>query len=173
MTTVAERVARGAELLDEKEPGWPGMISLATLDMRCNCVIHQVGNGSFVTVGGGSFLTAIAELGLSEDDAVDLGFWWDCSEEHSDADIYAEIDALDAAWRELILARRSRVTGQRGRPRLTPKPPAHQQIPQVPCPLFGADAGQQCRTVYGANPIRVPHFPRREAAIRAGKHVPR
>jgi hypothetical protein len=65
------------------------------------------------------------------------------------------------------------VTGQRGRPRLYPQPPAHEQIQQVPCPICGAEAGQECRSVYGGNPLPVPHFPRREAAIAAGKHVPR
>jgi hypothetical protein len=65
------------------------------------------------------------------------------------------------------------MTGQRGRPRLTPQPESHQQIQQVPCPICDAPAGEKCRTVLGANPMPVPHFPRREVAIAAGKHVPR
>jgi hypothetical protein len=65
------------------------------------------------------------------------------------------------------------VTGQRGRPRLYPQPPAHEQIQQVPCPVCGAESGQPCVTPGAGGWVPVPHFPRREAAIAAGKHVPR
>jgi hypothetical protein len=51
--------------------------------------------------------------------------------------------------------------------------PAHAEIEQVPCTICDAKAGERCRTVLGGNPMPVPHFPRREAAIAAGKHVPR
>lgn len=37
------RVVRGAELLDERMPGWADRVDVATLDMNCphNCVLGQ------------------------------------------------------------------------------------------------------------------------------------
>lgn len=48
MDDVAERVASGAALLDEKRPGWWREIDLATLDIgdTCNCVVGQLIGGS-------------------------------------------------------------------------------------------------------------------------------
>lgn len=42
-TTVAERVARGVALLDEKRPGWAMEIELSVLDVRspCFCILGQ------------------------------------------------------------------------------------------------------------------------------------
>lgn len=45
MPTAHELVARGAELLDEKLPGWADQIDLDSLNMAvsCNCVLGQLG----------------------------------------------------------------------------------------------------------------------------------
>lgn len=42
--TIAERVARGAELLDQNWPKWEAKISLDTLDLYdpCGCVVGQI-----------------------------------------------------------------------------------------------------------------------------------
>jgi hypothetical protein len=44
MATIAERVARGAALLDEREPGWWQRIDLDRLDLGspCRCVLGQL-----------------------------------------------------------------------------------------------------------------------------------
>jgi len=92
VTTVAERVARGAALLDERIPGWWQRINLPELDMRCNCIIHQLFNGSY--------LRAVEDdLGLPNGaDDTDHGFLW-----RSDS----EVRALDAEWVRLIESRRA------------------------------------------------------------------
>jgi hypothetical protein len=43
--TTAERVANGAQLLDEKYPGWYRKINLDDLDIEsaCNCICGQLG----------------------------------------------------------------------------------------------------------------------------------
>ena len=45
--TAAERVARGAQLLDRERPGWAYKIDLARLDLAddCHCVIGQLWGG--------------------------------------------------------------------------------------------------------------------------------
>lgn len=45
MYDVVERVARGAEWLDEVKPGWAKLTDLGTLDLRSssNCVMGQLG----------------------------------------------------------------------------------------------------------------------------------
>jgi hypothetical protein len=99
MSAVTERVAREAALLDERDPGWLERIDLATLNMRCNCVIHQVSRGR-------SFFTGLHALGLADGAAADHGFWWD-ADDLSDDEISADIRALDAEWRRVIKARRA------------------------------------------------------------------
>jgi hypothetical protein len=44
LSTIAERVARGAALLDEREPGWWQRIDLSKLDLAstCRCVLGQL-----------------------------------------------------------------------------------------------------------------------------------
>lgn len=48
MTEIEERVRRGAELMDEKMPGWFLRVDLDSLDMAspCRCVLGQL-NGNF------------------------------------------------------------------------------------------------------------------------------
>lgn len=90
--SIAVRVARGAALLDERKPGWDKSIDLPELDMRCNCIIYQVFNGSYGRA-------VVDELGLrSGRDDADHGFLW--RSEH-------EVTQLDAAWRTLIEGRRA------------------------------------------------------------------
>jgi hypothetical protein len=103
---VAERVKRGAALLDEKRAGWWRDIDLARLDLRsgCDCVIGQVGG----TLGYSA--TALSLGAGTTDEEVRLGF--EAPEvvkgDDWDADVeYAEYEALTLAWCELILARRA------------------------------------------------------------------
>jgi hypothetical protein len=105
MTGIAERVARGAALLDEKEPGWDKRIDLGKLMMwdGCRCILGQV---------YGSYARTCNELFLGN---------WDDAEAHgfnaSDEDGYGKpvpehewhhaLGELDTAWRELIKSRRA------------------------------------------------------------------
>lgn len=43
-STAAERVAKGAAFLDERQPGWRDHIEIMRLDMRsgCDCVLGQL-----------------------------------------------------------------------------------------------------------------------------------
>lgn len=45
--TAAERVARGAALLDKRMPGWAARIDLSVLDLanECRCVLGQLWTG--------------------------------------------------------------------------------------------------------------------------------
>jgi hypothetical protein len=98
MTTIAERVARGAALLDEKQPGWWQRIypDIIDIDSCERCVLGQVyeaedGNDYGYSTG----LTALGiDLGGPEHDH---GF--DCD--------WDEQEDLTAAWRELIESRRA------------------------------------------------------------------
>ena len=101
MSTVAERVQRGAELLDEKRPGWWREIDLSRLDVSstCNCVGSQVAG---VPHG---FTVAMEALELDGEEAfVAHGFESDTN--LSDRLFRAEYAALTAAWRDLITGRR-------------------------------------------------------------------
>jgi hypothetical protein len=94
--TIAERVAAGAALLDEAEPGWDQRIDLDLLDIMdsCGCPAGQPDGRGY-----GAGLTA---LGLAEESPArlaELGFHWGAA--------FGDIDALNAAWRELIEARRA------------------------------------------------------------------
>jgi hypothetical protein len=50
MATIAERVARGAALLDEREPGWWQRIDLSKLDIKSceDCIAAQLGKGDYL-----------------------------------------------------------------------------------------------------------------------------
>jgi hypothetical protein len=100
MSTVTGRVARGVALLDERDPGWLERIDLSTLNMRCNCIVHQVSDGNR------SFFMGLRDFGLDEEAAVSHGFWWDV-DDLTDDEIDADIQALDAEWRRVIEARRA------------------------------------------------------------------
>ena len=101
MSTVAERVQRGAELLDEKRPGWWREIDLERLDVSstCNCIGGQVAGVPY------GFTVAMEALGLDGEEAfVAHGFESDIN--LSDRLFRAEYAALTAAWRDLIAGRR-------------------------------------------------------------------
>jgi hypothetical protein len=98
VTAIAERVARGAALLDKQDPGWWQRIDLSTLDLKdvCNCVLGQLGDTS-------DYFDICKSLdlrphGTGERGAVALGF---------NAVPLDEYDPLTAAWRELIESRRA------------------------------------------------------------------
>lgn len=76
----AERVARGAALLDEKRPGWFRAVDLDGLELSsCEaCVLGQL-FGGYVAGTWALF----AEDGRPGQDAVDCGFslsWWEADE---------------------------------------------------------------------------------------------
>ena len=99
---IAERVARGAALLDERDPGWWRLDAERPVDLDAlniadgaNCICGQrSGNASYATY---------AEDVLGFDDATDLanaawyGFFCYLEDE----------DGVDAAWCELIESRRA------------------------------------------------------------------
>lgn len=105
MSTISERVARGAAWLDQKQPGWwrTHHIDLKTLDLSrpCFCVVGQLAPekefGAAIDAGW---------FDLNFADAFHFGFTavapnrvtsgWD--------DIYRQ---LDAEWRRVITERRA------------------------------------------------------------------
>lgn len=99
--TIAERVAKGAALLDEREPGWWQRIDLDTLDLKapCRCILGQLDTDR---QDHDLWLWIASRFGLDvwEDDDKRLGF---NVLHHSDR-AYAN---LTAAWRTLIEARRA------------------------------------------------------------------
>ena len=102
MSTVTERVARGAALLDEKIPGWDSRIDLDVLDIDscAQCILGQVfaAESSYYPVARG-FGAGIDELGLDDSVIEDLGF--------DDTD--GLITQVSAEWRRVITERRVRV----------------------------------------------------------------
>jgi hypothetical protein len=91
MSTIAERVAAGAALLDQRDPDWWRAIRPADLDIGscCSCVLGQL---------FGDYDVGMAEVGITEDEDADLGF-----------NIYrpTDIAALNAEWKRVITERRS------------------------------------------------------------------
>lgn len=108
MSTLAERIARGAALLDEKVPGWPDKVDLDKLDLgSCSkCMVGQLTGTDYEKSGGKTYSDGIAELGLewgTEDDTnhgFDRGY-------NEDGSYYSYPD-LTAAWRAYILERRAK-----------------------------------------------------------------
>lgn len=100
MTTIDERVAAGAAWLDEHRPGWWQRINLDTLDLGdpCKCVLGQeygqFGNAPDEMWDHGSNAHRRDRAMGFNAEAVDFGRGDD------------EFDALTAAWRTLITARR-------------------------------------------------------------------
>jgi len=98
---IAERVERGAALLDGQHPGWYRRIDLARLDLKdgCNCVVGQLGQVS--RDDGERYLEEVAALGISDvKGEVAHGF-----EAEWPARIRDDYEPLTQAWRELITAR--------------------------------------------------------------------
>ena len=87
MNTIAERLKRGAALLDAKRPGWWREIDLGRLDIEsaCNCIIGQLG----------SYMETARSLGLY----ISLDDWLHGFEG-------GEYPELTDAWRDLIQQRR-------------------------------------------------------------------
>ncbi len=111
MDTIAERVARGAALLDERRPGWAVEIDTGHLEMDCPnfCILGQI-YGRFDTGCEALSIDQYAPRGLVDSFEVLKG----------NADVFpadAEYAALQAAWLAAIAAR------------LTPEP-AWQPEPQ-------------------------------------------
>lgn len=99
---ITARVQRGADLLDEKRPGWWQEINLGRLDIgsSCNCVGGQLSGGLC------SFIATMESLDLdanAEDEFVRYGFEADGNDH---ATIEADYAGLTAAWHDLITARR-------------------------------------------------------------------
>lgn len=100
MPVIAERVKRGAALLDEKRPGWWQRIDLGRLDVAsdCDCVGGQLPGGY------GKVADDLFGPGVTFSLEVSHGFEADGDFEGGDA---GEFAALTEAWRSLILARRA------------------------------------------------------------------
>jgi hypothetical protein len=106
MSTVAERVARGAELLDEKVPGWAERISVAELDLSScsSCVIGQLFateafNGAGLWPSGYDFGVQIIGVNGWES-------WYGFDRRFSDTEPWSE---LNDEWRRVIAERTARV----------------------------------------------------------------
>jgi hypothetical protein len=109
MSTVAERVARGAALLDEKVPGWAERIDLAELDLSScwRCVLGQLATSTEPDLEDGWILGR--DLGL---DGFDGRYGFD---RYSDIEGIEDPAAMEpwseltAEWRRVITERRARV----------------------------------------------------------------
>lgn len=88
--TPHERVARGAAFMDANYPGWVDKIDLNTLDIHsaCDCVLGQAGL-SYTN-------TWIEHFSAKAGEMKSRGF----------ATTKAENESVNAAWRDLIMARR-------------------------------------------------------------------
>lgn len=93
--TVRPEVQRGAEWLDERQPGWDRKVNLAELDLNsCTfCVIGQLFGDYFKIID--------SELG-GDDEA--FGFYVDTPLDSSSFD--ANWAKLTEEWRDLIASRR-------------------------------------------------------------------
>lgn len=116
--TVAERVAAGAEFLDQREPGWWQRIDLDRLEMRrsCACVLGQLSTD--LTDDGREHWAEITErYGLRREwqslpVPTDASYGFNAFSEGAfsegaERDIRAEYKALAAAWKRVITERRS------------------------------------------------------------------
>jgi hypothetical protein len=74
--TIESRVARGAALLDERLPGWDGLIDLGRLSLSspCNCILGQTWGESGFSGAPTAFELQADALDLSSDDEIDYGF---------------------------------------------------------------------------------------------------
>ena len=111
MTAVAERVARGTALLDERMPGWDKRIDLAALNISsaCGCILGQLAEDK----AGGYWPDIASQFGVTPwgSDA-DYGFnaaKADEEDSEDEADAFESDDyaGLESEWRALITERRS------------------------------------------------------------------
>lgn len=112
---ITERVAQGAALLDEKLPGWHERIDVGRLDLgdTCDCILGQeFASHPDVDVDNDWSGTSPFDIGVRELFAAP----WYASAGQAEAHGFdaigklgrmAEVDALTAEWRRVILARRS------------------------------------------------------------------
>jgi len=103
--TVEARVARGAEWLDEQEPGWERRIDLAALDLEdgCRCVLGHVFNDAAIVASVtadyiGGYQWALRHFEKPWAWARGHGFLWKSG-------ALSDIDALDEAWISLVKTR--------------------------------------------------------------------
>jgi hypothetical protein len=100
---LAERVERGAALLDERRPGWWDEVDVGSLDLRqCDlCILGQLwgdyldGRGEVVRLGYGY---------RAQEESIRHGF--DVSR-RIHADLHADYAALTDLWRAAIERRRA------------------------------------------------------------------
>jgi hypothetical protein len=102
-----KRIARGVALLDEKVPNWRGHIDLEFFDISNSerCVLGQLNRagvlGDRYSWGwGGSYLYALAALGLTEDNEHEYGFDIDWETDIDNADV--EWAKLNREWRKVL-----------------------------------------------------------------------
>lgn len=100
---IEEYVARGAELLDEKRPGWFEGISLRALaiESMSNCVLGQVYGGYFF-----GLVHLFGETSGSDEDRWSHGFT--VAPHHPNVGGIRGYELLGKAWREAIDERRER-----------------------------------------------------------------
>lgn len=111
MSTIAERVARGAAMFDEELPGWwaVGRIDLTKLRMAsgCDCVVGQMWEPDEDDDGDyDGFTDALRHdwLDLDLASAKSFGLF---AENHWDDARQIEYDELTAEWRRVITERRA------------------------------------------------------------------
>lgn len=94
LAEVAERVERGAALLDEKQPGWAARIDLSTLDIgaQYQCVLGQIYDD--FAIGADEVLACAS--------AAAHGFMWEDGDEDGEP---SEIAALNDEWRRVVAER--------------------------------------------------------------------
>jgi hypothetical protein len=94
VSTIEERVARGAAWLDEQEPGWARQVDLARLALSspCRCVLGQL---------YGEYMDAPLVDVFGNVAGVEHGF------NAGGIDTEAEFVALEARWRRVITERRA------------------------------------------------------------------
>lgn len=99
MATVAERVAAGATLLDQKKPGWAKKISLPHLDVGdcLVCVLAQLSGSSSYCRGARMVLNTHPSLIEGNKFLAEHGFNADHSLENR-IDIFKQFQELTAAW---------------------------------------------------------------------------
>jgi hypothetical protein len=101
MSTIAERVAKGAALLDERRPGWPERVNVATLNVDdCwRCPLGQVFGG---------YASGVFALNLGDHDTIAHGFAGTHDEAGDDLPVSdEELAALTAEWARVITERQA------------------------------------------------------------------
>lgn len=101
---VRARVHRGAEYLDEVDPGWHARVNARTLELEDgqHCVLGQL-HGGFRLGLGRSQVLSLSSAPRASLSPVDYGF--KCVEGVSDAWQARDYELLTAAWREAVRRR--------------------------------------------------------------------